>query len=224
MEKFAIILLAGGDGKRFGWQKKQYLELAPGIDLIQHAVSNYSQFGMPIILSTQFPEEDLEDYAISVAVQAYRDKGVSILAALDEARDVENVILAEAVRPFTPQGQVWEIIKKLNQFVAVVCGIPMYETVYTYNDKVVEVTDRNMQYMGQTPEGWNTDWLRMAVLDSLRDGDRLSFSYAKALERQGEPIGFVEGSPLNFKITFPHDMDLARALYERGEGLWSSEK
>jgi 2-C-methyl-D-erythritol 4-phosphate cytidylyltransferase len=210
---------------------KQYLPLAEdGTDFIEHAVRKYTKLNLPLVLSTLHPYEDNEYYGVET-VQAYKVKGMSILVALDHCHDfaVDQIILVEVMRPFTPLEQVKHVLGMLKKgYPVVVCGVQAYETIHVRGDSSIEggcgynlggVGNRPRQMIGQTPEGFDMLLLRKLVLASMQEGDESSYSYAAMAMRpgySGYEMAVVIGDPINFKVTFPHDLIAARALYEQG--------
>ena len=68
--------------------------------------------------------------------------------------------------------------------------------------------------MAQTPQGFRFAIIKKAFDEAAADGF-LGTDEASLVERSGHDVAVVMGSPRNFKITAPSDMDLAQ-FYLKG--------
>jgi 2-C-methyl-D-erythritol 4-phosphate cytidylyltransferase len=66
----------------------------------------------------------------------------------------------------------------------------------------------------QTPQGFKAELLRRAFDEATRDGFT-GTDEASLVERMGEPVWVVMGSPRNMKITTPADLELAEFYASR---------
>ena len=75
---------------------------------------------------------------------------------------------------------------------------------------------RESVVMAQTPQGFRYSILKKAFDDAAGDGF-LGTDEASLIERSGQPVAVVLGSPKNIKITTPADMELAE-FYLKSSG------
>lgn len=73
---------------------------------------------------------------------------------------------------------------------------------------VDQTVDRTGMYLVQTPQVFAADLLRRAYAQA----DLTSTDDASLVERLGERVVVIDGEARNIKITFPADLDLARAI------------
>jgi 2-C-methyl-D-erythritol 4-phosphate cytidylyltransferase len=93
----------------------------------------------------------------------------------------------------------------------------LVDTVKRVRDgRVLATLDRSELAAAQTPQGFRYALLVRAYTEAFREGLTLT-DEAAAVERLGEPILAVPGSPRNRKITTPEDLAWAEAVL-RAEG------
>lgn len=82
------------------------------------------------------------------------------------------------------------------------------------NKKVVKTLDRESIYIVQTPQTFDYQKLLYAHKKALSE-NFLATDDSALMEREGFKITVNEGNFLNFKITYPEDLELAKALLKR---------
>ena len=135
----------------------------------------------------------------------------SVWRALQAApADAEIVLVHDAVRPFITRGLIDVIRAAAAEQGAVLCALPIVETVKRVVDGVVESTlDRSTLWAVQTPQGFRAALLREAHEKARRDGI-VGTDDAMLVERLGYPVRVVAGLAENVKITTPVDLRSAR--------------
>ena len=83
------------------------------------------------------------------------------------------------------------------------------------NDYLVETPDRSRLWACQTPQTFQLPLIRGAHA-AARDGGYLGTDDATLVMRQGGRVQLVMGTPLNFKVTTPEDLELAEHVVEGG--------
>ena len=135
----------------------------------------------------------------------------SVWRALQAApSDAEIVLVHDAVRPFITRALIDAIRTAAAAHGAVLCALPIVETVKRVVDGVVESTlDRSALWAVQTPQGFRASLLREAHEKARRDGI-VGTDDAMLVERLGHPVRVVPGLAENVKITTPADLRTAR--------------
>lgn len=135
----------------------------------------------------------------------------SVWRALQAApSDAEIVLVHDAVRPFITRALIDAIRTAAAAHGAVLCALPIVETVKRVVDGVVESTlDRSALWAVQTPQGFRAPLLREAHEKARRDGI-VGTDDAMLVERLGHPVRVVPGLAENVKITTPADLRTAR--------------
>jgi 2-C-methyl-D-erythritol 4-phosphate cytidylyltransferase len=138
------------------------------------------------------------------------------------AADPEDIILVhDAVRPFVTPEIIAEVINAVQQHGAAIAGWPAGDTVKQVNRTatgalITATIPREGVVMAQTPQGFRYGVLKKAFDEAAADGF-LGTDEASLIERAGQPVAVVMGSPKNIKITTPADMELAE-FYLKSSG------
>jgi 2-C-methyl-D-erythritol 4-phosphate cytidylyltransferase len=136
----------------------------------------------------------------------------SVAAALDRCGDHAWISVHDAARPLTPPGLFGAVLDAARSEGAAITGVPCVDTVkQVQNGRVSATLDRSSLIAVQTPQAFGADLLRRAHLHAathaIEAGDD-----AAMVEAIGAPVAVVPGDPRNFKVTFPQDLVLLRAL------------
>lgn len=100
---------------------------------------------------------------------------------------------------------------------AVVPGLPVRDTLkLVFEDRVVLTHARENLFTAQTPQVFRLGPLLRAHRRARESGLRATDD-AALLEWQGIPIRMVRGEIMNWKVTFPDDLDLVERLLAAGD-------
>ena len=143
----------------------------------------------------------------------HRQNSVANAMASLNADSEDIVLVHDAVRPFVDQDTIVGVIEGVEKYGAVIAGIPAIDTIKqverTADGAVVIATvPREKMVMAQTPQGFRFGLLKRAFDEATADGF-LGTDEASLIERAGEPVHVVMGSPRNIKITTPGDLEIA---------------
>ncbi len=128
-----------------------------------------------------------------------------------EADDV--VLVHDAVRPLIDVATIDRTIDAVIEHGAALVAMPAVDTIKqverTAHGAIVSSTiPRERVVHAQTPQGARYSLLRRAFDEAAKD-EFLGTDEASLLERAGIEVAVVAGSPRNFKITQPGDLELA---------------
>jgi len=124
--------------------------------------------------------------------------------------DADLVLLHAAVRPFTPPELIHKVIAKAQSTGAAILATPVVDTLkQVRRSRITGTLDRTALWQAQTPQVFRRDIIQAAYAGKHLAG---TSDDAQLVERTGRPVVVVPGSPRNFKITTPEDLDLARAM------------
>lgn len=231
-----VILPAAGMGTRMhagasaGIPPKQFLELA-GAPVLVHAVRAF--LAVPRVdavciavrgaererVQQQIAEWKLGPRVHLVEGGDHRQESVShALAALDCAED-DVVLVHDAVRPLIDPATIDRTVDAVVRHGAAIVGLPAVDTIKqverTADGAIVTATiPRERVVHAQTPQGALAGLMRRAFAEAETD-EFAGTDEASLLERAGITVAVVPGSPKNFKITQPGDLELAE-FYLRG--------
>jgi 2-C-methyl-D-erythritol 4-phosphate cytidylyltransferase len=134
------------------------------------------------------------------------------LAAIHAAPD-DVILVHDAVRPFVTPQVIQDVIAAAQKHGAAIAGMPAIDTVKqverTAEGAVITATvPRERVVMAQTPQGFRYGLLRKVFDEAAADGF-VGTDEASLVERSGQEVVVVMGSPQNIKITTPADLELA---------------
>jgi 2-C-methyl-D-erythritol 4-phosphate cytidylyltransferase len=213
------VVPAGGSGRRMGRRRpKQFLALG-GAPLIVRTLRALGRAVDGVVVTA--PAGQVE--ATRRLLARYRVSGVlAVVEGGDERQDSVRhgltalpaesrwVVVHDAVRPFVDADLVSRVLAAARAHGAATCGVPIRETVKRVRDALVESTlDREGLWLTQTPQAFRRELLCEAHDKARRDG-YTGTDDAVLVERLGERVAMVAGSPRNLKITTPDDLRAAR--------------
>jgi 2-C-methyl-D-erythritol 4-phosphate cytidylyltransferase len=207
--KRSVILLAGGEGSRFG-TKKQYILLG-GKPLYMHSLEKVLDLFEEVILV--LPKEDLQKIKVPPKVKKVaggKERQDSVLEGILEAEG-DIVIIHDCARPFASR-ELFLKVSELGDFEGKICALPVRDTLKQVSEgMVIKTIDRTSLWHSQTPQAF----LRKVLLEChfrARSEGFFATDDAMLLERYGYRVGVVMGEPTNIKITYPEDLALAQRL------------
>ncbi|MFA4905509.1 MAG: 2-C-methyl-D-erythritol 4-phosphate cytidylyltransferase [Candidatus Margulisiibacteriota bacterium] len=208
--KIAVIIAAGGTGKRMG-QPKQFLPLAGKpvaewtIDVF-HKVKNVEQIVLVV------SGEDLErakNLGVKV-VEGGEERGDSVKNGLKAiSPDTNLVIIHDGARPLITPDIIEKAVKEAREYGAAIVGVPVKDTIKRTGDDLLikETVDRQALWQAQTPQVFKYEIITRAYADG-----RSATDDAKLVEDLGIKVKMVMGSFENIKITTPEDLIVAEAI------------
>jgi 2-C-methyl-D-erythritol 4-phosphate cytidylyltransferase len=149
----------------------------------------------------------------------HRQDSVANALAAVSADPSDIVLVHDAVRPFVTTEIIDEVIQGVEKHGAAIAGMPAVDTVKqvdrTADGAVITSTvPRERVVMAQTPQGFRYSILKKAFDEAAADGF-MGTDEASLVERSGNEVAVVMGSPRNLKITTPADMELAEFYLQR---------
>lgn len=200
------VVVAGGTGTRFGGPK-QLAKLAGqrivdrSIDALRNRVD-----GVVVVGSDELGSTD--SLSVDALVHGGQSRSASVrngLAALPET--ATHVLIHDAARPLVTDDVVARVIDALKGgSSAVVPVVPVTDTLRSVGGGTV---DRSGLVAVQTPQGFD-----LTALQAAHDLEIEGTDDASVVEAVGVAVDHVDGSAINLKVTFPHDLALAEVLLE----------
>lgn len=230
MKKTVAIILAAGQGERFKDDiPKQFLKLS-GKTVIEHTIDVFEKHKLIdeiyVVVNSAyyyFVKEVLKNNKY-VKVNKILNGGSSRqesskigLFACDN-KEVDKVIIHDAIRPFITSKIISEIINKLDKYLAVDVAIPTADTIIKISEKrkvINSIPERRLLMRGQTPQGFKLKIIKKAHEVADREGIIKSVDDCSLVLRYNlGDIYVVNGSTFNIKITYPEDIYLAEKLFQ----------
>lgn len=236
--KYALIL-AGGTGQRMGNSQtpKQFL-LLNNKAILLHTVEKFYMFKEElekIIIATPsnwiaYTVDLLRKYFIDAdevfkVIEGGSNRNETVKKGVNYIKDnfsttEDSIILThDAVRPFISYRIIRDNIDKAQQYGAVDTVISCTDTiVYSDNGQMItDIPERDKYYQGQTPQTFKIHGL-VEIYKNLSSYQlEQATDVAKLYKILKKDVYLVEGEQLNFKITTPFDLNMARGILERNE-------
>jgi 2-C-methyl-D-erythritol 4-phosphate cytidylyltransferase len=220
------IIVAAGIGNRFGGRSpKQFAELL-GKPVLAHTIERFESNGsidqiilvLPAGEVERHPEELLGQKfsKLSKIVPGGDTRRQSVLNGLRKIPDNESGLVAihDGARPVVPQEDIEATIRTAGECGAACLVAEVTDTMKRVEDrKIVETVDRSSLRKALTPQCF-----RFEVIMSAFENADPSIEFTddcSIVERSGQRVEFVEGSDLNIKITYPHDLAMAEIYLKR---------
>jgi 2-C-methyl-D-erythritol 4-phosphate cytidylyltransferase len=211
---------------------KQFLTIG-GVPVLVHCLQAFIAVSRvaEILVAVRAPEVErvtaliarfsLEDKVRVVEGGENRQGSVAnALAALTcEADDV--ILVHDAVRPLIDAATIDRTIDAIARHGAAIVGLPAVDTIKqverTADGAIITSTiPRERVIHAQTPQGARFHLMQQAFAEAAAD-EFAGTDEASLLERANIQVWVVAGSPRNFKITQPGDLELAEFFLARGQ-------
>ena len=165
-----------------------------------------------ILPSTQLCQAFTKVTAIVAGGKSRQESVNKGLAAL--GKEVKLAAIHDGARPLITWQLIDRCIRAANTYGAAAPAIPVKDTIKTVEGGIVVNTpDRAKLRAVQTPQVFDIDLLKGALLKAYQDGAEVTDD-CSAVERLGMKIKIVEGDEKNLKVTTPMDLKIAEMLLE----------
>ena len=220
------ILVAAGRGERMGGGRpKAFLPVAGQPMLLRAALAFEAAASVDAIVAV-VPEELVHEAAdvlrrvakLRAVVAGGALRQDSVLAGMKQAPEGFDgmVLVHDAARPLVEPSLIDAVAQAAHERGAAVPVLTLVDTVKRVRGGlVVETLDRAELAGAQTPQGFRFALLARAYEEAFRDHVMVT-DEAMAVERLGEPVAVVAGSPRNRKLTTPEDLAWAEGLLRLG--------
>lgn len=220
MAHFAVILPAAGASSRFKDKhyKKPFAPLA-GRAVWLHSAERFLNRPEVKQVILVISAEDREDFNFKFApnvailgidvVEGGKERADSIERALARVQpDVDFVAVHDAARPCLADEWITKVFDAAQKTGAAILAVPVAATLKRVgaNHAVTETVSREGLWEAQTPQVFRRKLLLEAY---AKRGDFVATDDAQLVERIGETVTVVQGSPINLKITTQEDLRLA---------------
>lgn len=213
------VVPAAGRGERLGGSLPKAFVAVAGRPLLEHAVTGLRRAGVDrivVAVGTQLVPQARALLGPGVqVVEGGASRAESVAAGLTAGLaegDCQVVLVHDAARAFVPAAVVHQVVATVRSgHPAVVPVLPVTDTIRSVrNDgSPGPVVDRTTLRIMQTPQGFSPELL---VRAHDQAGAATATDDAALVERLGEPLTFVAGDRLAFKVTTPADLADAERL------------
>ncbi len=226
--RITAIITGGGTGKRFNddvpkqfhtlprrktnepiicWTARQFQECSLVTDIVMCVPFEYIPQTKRLVRRFKIKK------VISVIAggETRRDSVRNALWSLAQ-NPPDAVLIHDAVRPFVDNELITRVIRRLDRFTAVVPVVEPYDTVRRKGKRLSlgRLEDRNNLLMIQTPQAFK--WRAINQILPKWNQNKTATDDASIAIEHGIRVGYVDGAPNNFKITYKEDLMLARSF------------
>ena len=217
------IIVAGGNGTRFGAKvPKQFLELG-GRPILMHTIEAFGENrdgSFDVIVTLPVEQMGLwralcDKYAFAVphrVVAGGETRWHSVKHALDSIDDpagIDVIAVHDGVRPLASAELIGRVLESARRDGAAIPVVMLNDSVRQVDGGESHALDRSSLRAVQTPQAFDAHTLleayRQPYLPTFTDD-------ASVVEHAGHRVTLVEGDPKNLKITRPMDLVLAEYL------------
>jgi 2-C-methyl-D-erythritol 4-phosphate cytidylyltransferase len=220
MDKVTAIIVAAGEGQRFG-APKQFAPLKekPVLEWCLGCFNTHVQVAeiILVLMSDIEKEEYIRRFPkITAVVTGGKHRQDSVTAGFNQIDPKKTgfVLIHDGVRPLVDHSLLSRVITATRENGAAVPVVAIEDTVKAVEgEKVLRTVDRTKLRRVQTPQGFSYSLLKEA-LDRAREDNYIGTDEAALVERIGKEVVVVEGDPRNIKITTPEDIQVAEVYLE----------
>lgn len=220
MKKVSAIIVAAGEGRRFGFSKQH--ALLRGKSVVEWCLEKFEAHKevseIVLVLQDESEKEKyLKKYRKVVAItRGGKKRQDSVLSGFNQidSEKAEIVVVHDGVRPLVGEDLISRVIKAARERGAVIPALPVKDTIKIVRGQLVDRTlERTKLFRIQTPQGFSYSILKKA-LDKAREENFYGTDEASLVEKTGKKVFIIQGDPKNIKITTPEDLSIAEALIE----------
>jgi len=214
--KVGVIIVSAGRGKRLAKGDKAIFKL-DNQPLFCKAVNTFSAIKeiteiVLVLRKTNFAlaRKCIKGKNIKIIEGGLKRSDSVFKGLLALGQDVEYVLIHDGARPFVAKKTVLNMLVELKKHSAVICGLRCPDTLKLVKKGVVKKTlDREDVYLIQTPQGFKKEIIISAY---KKFNKRKLTDDSQMLEIIGKKVKVIPGDSLNFKITYPRDLKLAKII------------
>jgi len=216
--KAAVLLLAGGEGKRFSSSSPKQFFPKKGRPVLDHVLEVFLKEKRVQEIIVSLPQRKFKEYSgtysprVRFAAGGKRRRDSVLNAALQLSGSSDYVLIHDVSRPFLTPAMLGYFLVRLKGLPALIYGRPLSDTLKKVKgDKINGTVPRESLWLAETPQAFRRDIFdRMMIL--LRNNKDNFTDDSSIAEKLGVTVRILKTPGLNFKITFPEDALLLRRL------------
>ena len=220
------IIAAGGSSSRMNGENKLLISIG-NIPVIAHSLitfQNCEAISEIIIAAHEMHLEQYTDIAkkygitkVTKVVNGGKTRLHSVYNAVSASSDKSEYILVhDAARPLVTENDINTVIQDTINFHCAAASNKITDTVKKVSDQKAQSTiDRTDLYTVQTPQGADKSLLFAALQKAIEVSDGTVTDECSAIEKLSIKPYMSNCSVCNIKITYPEDVFMANAIYDR---------
>jgi len=218
MKKY-ILIVAGGDGNRFGGDVPKQFMLFNGKPLLLHTINAFLRVDQSFKLVLVLPGNMVEhwksickDYHFKhnhLIVSGGEDRQWSVMAGLKYIPDDSLVAIHDGVRPVVSARLIEEGFKLAKEKGSAIPVVEVADSVREVVENSSSVVNRENLRLVQTPQFFHSEKIKVAY---FKAGDKIYSDDASVYENVCNEVYLFSGERENIKITYPVDLISVEAL------------
>lgn len=143
------------------------------------------------------------------------ERADTVLAGLSALKGNDLVLVHDAARPLLSSALLDSLIATpVAESEGAILALPARDTLREFAHGRTHTLDRSRIWLAQTPQMFRCKFLFNALNSAIDSGEVIT-DEASAAELMGGRIHLIESDPINFKITTPSDLEIARAIFSQ---------
>ncbi len=230
-------IVAGGIGARMGNSAlpKQFLEIGDK-PIIIHTIEKFlvSQDIDLVVVGVHadwldYMEDLLDQYigecskiCVTTGGASRNDTIWNIIQKADEKLGLKAddiIVTHDAVRPFVSLEIIHENVEMARKYGVCDTVVPSTDTIVRSSNKdyITDIPRRDEMYQGQTPQSFQYSVFQEVYRSMTQEELDLVTDACKMFYLRDYKVYLVEGSVLNFKITYPFDLKMANSMLKEND-------
>jgi 2-C-methyl-D-erythritol 4-phosphate cytidylyltransferase len=219
----SAIIVAAGSSRRMGFDKL-FAPLA-GKPVIWHSLKAFSdcrEVDEIIVVAKDDRVEEFEHLVKTENLPKTRkivaggaERHLSVWNGLQvvSSKQSEYVAIHDGARPLTTPQLIGACLEMAKEYGAACCASPIPDTIKraSIEQMVEESVERTGLWAMQTPQVFSSGLILQAYA-SLMAKHEMVTDEVSAVQKLGKKIGLLKNEDWNFKITYPHDLELAEQV------------
>jgi 2-C-methyl-D-erythritol 4-phosphate cytidylyltransferase len=221
----SAIIVAAGSSRRMGFDKL-FTPLAgkPVLCYSLQAFSNCKEVDEILIVTREERMDEVEELVsceklskVKKVITGGAERHISVWNGLQavDSKDSEFIAIHDGARPLTTPKLIRDCIELARQHGAACCASQIPDTVKraSIEQMVTESVERTGLWAMQTPQVFSSGLILQAYAALMAKHEMVT-DEVSAVQKLGKKIALMKNQDWNFKITFPHDLELAEHVLE----------
>jgi 2-C-methyl-D-erythritol 4-phosphate cytidylyltransferase len=221
----SAIIVAAGSSRRMGFDK--LFATLGGHPVLWHSIKAFqdtAEVDRIVIVAREDRMDEIEKLVaggkfdkVSRIVSGGDERHISVWNGLQVLQEegAEYVAIHDGARPLTTPRLIEACIALAREHGAACCASPIPDTVKraSVDHMVKESVERTGLWAMQTPQAFSTSLILQAYAQLMARHEMVT-DEVSAVQKLGKKIALLKSEDWNFKITFPHDLELAEHVLE----------
>jgi 2-C-methyl-D-erythritol 4-phosphate cytidylyltransferase len=224
--KTVAVVLASGTGKRSQFSRPKQLMKLGGRPVIEHVLERFQRhqaIDEIAIVTNENCMGEVEDLVVQErfskvshvllgGTERYESSLSAIRAYESESSTCDlRLLFHDAVRPLVSHAIIDSVVRALDHYEAVDVALRVPDTVVIVDptsNTILEIADRRLIRLGQTPQGFSYRLIKEAYDRALRDPQFATTDDCGVVVKYvpEAPVYVADGEPSNMKLTFAEDL------------------